>query len=333
VDAGELTPGDGVPTLEVGSVPGTDPVAAARDALRLHPFLPSVPEMPAKSPLEGAVARGLEGFPFALEPAPGADARRFAVALAAHDPALPRAVEAARPGVPSLARAAGLHAFRRAVEERPAARAKAALLGPVALSRALSDPGGRPLVEVPRVLAAVAAFVVRRALAVARFLREAGAEPWIQLDEPGETDRPSDAALAILGDVLAALRGEGVRVAVHDCGAREGSGLAALAPHLALVDATRDPVPFLAREGALGDLLRGGTRIAWGVVPADGRPGPAGRGLAVLARAADAAGDARLVREGSALSPACGLGAVSGAEAAVARAALAAEAALARDFA
>jgi hypothetical protein len=331
VDAGRLTSEDALPTVEVGSVPGDDPVGAAEAAVALHPWLPSLPEMPARGAGEGAVARGLEGFPFAAESPRPADGARFAVSLAAHDPALARAIDAARPGLPSAARAAALPPFLRALAARGAREAKASVLGPVALSRALVDPDGRPLAEVARTFSAVAGFVLRRALALARALREAGARPWIQVDEPGETDRLSTAAEAILGDLLARLRAEGVGVAVHDCGAVSGRGLARLLPGLALVDATRDPAPLVSSPAHLRALLDAGARVAWGVVPTDGRPPAPGRATAVLERAGEAAGDADLVRDRAALSPACGLGALSPEAAARVREALAREARRATD--
>jgi hypothetical protein len=299
------------PTVEVGSVAGVDPLAAAREALSEHPFCASVPEMPARSPLEGVVARALEGLPWLDDPVEGV------LSTAVEDAAFPTAVEAARPSLPSAERAAGLHAFLPLAAAARPARLKAAVVGPVALSKALRDRHGVLLSASASAADALATWVGRLATAYAEALRPLASEAvFVQVDEPGTLDRLTAVEERRLRRVLAAIRAAGALPAVHDCGARSGRGFLALGPHLALVDATHADVPFLA-DGTWRAFLGAGGSVAWGIVPTDGRepsdPSPTRRVDRLAAVARDAAFGSNV------LSPACGLGGLDAASATRAR--------------
>jgi hypothetical protein len=313
-----LPDGDGA-TLEVGSVPDVDPAAAARAAFALHPALPSVPEMPRRGPGEGILARVMGGLLLAGE---GAHAR---LAVPLEGPALEAALTGALEEVPPPERAAGLPATAAEVR-RTAHRGlvKAALVGPAALAETLRDAEGRSAAAVPAAAEAVARFVARRAVALARAVAAWGVSPVVQLDEPGTTDGLSHGEARRVAEVMAAVRGAGARVALHDCGARRGDRALALAPDLLLVDATGDDPPLVRFPAALSAYLARGGSVAWGVVPTRAPFPDGGRAArALLARIAAAGVDPGLARARAWLSPACGLGASSAADAASARAALA----------
>jgi hypothetical protein len=309
--------------VEIGSVPGTDPAAAVEEALRLCPEMPSVPEMPQRDPLEGMVPRVLEAFPFV------ADAVRGRLSVDAEDPALRRAIDDSSPRLPSSARAAGLIDLLRARSRAPDLPAvKAAVIGPVALARALRDPTGRRLSDVPEVADAVTRFLSRMVLHLGRALRGWATRPVVQVDEPGTTDSLDADETRRVRSVLAAARLTGGLAALHDCGARLGTGFVTLAAHLdfALVDASREDVPLLGSDRGLSSYFRsGGKEVVWGIVPTDGRPPPSPSAKAsLLERATRVVGDADLVRHRSHWSPACGLGALDAAGARRVREALAA---------
>jgi hypothetical protein len=318
-----------VRTVEIGSVPETDPEVAVEEAFRLHPSMPSLPEMPRRDPLEGMVPRMLESFPFVADPVRGV------LSIAADDPALAREIDRAAPKAPSERRAAALRPFLRHPATPGRRGVKVALMGPVSLARALVDPNGRPLSEVAAAADAVARYVLKLAADATRLLPvrldpPIGTDPpfdaLVQLDEPGATDSLTAAEEGRFRDVSLVIR-LGWKVAIHDCGARRGTGFVRLAEdvHYVSFDATHADVPLLSGAEEPG-LLRE-RRIVWGVVPTDGRPPlPPAFGRDLLRRAESVLGDGPW-RSEVWFSPACGLGALDRARAARVRGALAAIAA------
>jgi methionine synthase II (cobalamin-independent) len=298
----------------VGSLPGTDPVEAARVVLGELPDLPHLPELPARGPhadLGGRGAALLVDLPVDLQPSgwrlvprPSRDGRRARDLLRRDLDALEEV--AADVGVP------------------PAVKLQAT--GPWTLAALLELPRGERVLSDPAAvddLSASLADGVREHLdEVGR--RLPGAQVVLQLDEPSLPAvlaaqvpdasgagrlRAPDAARAsqVLERVLAAHPG----TVVHCC-----------APH--------PPVPLLRRAGAaavsldallvtpdddepLGEAVEAGTRLLLGVVPATGPPpGPEKELLAPVVALWRRLGlDLAAVADAVTLTPSCGLAGAS----------------------
>lgn len=291
-------------SIEVGSVAERDPKAAAKAALDLHPFLPSVPELPRLDPEEGILVRDLRALGGLV------DHRTLQTRHPAGDAALLRALDEAEFG--AGASSGGFEAFRALLSSsgpRPS-RVKVAVAGPVVLAQRVTDPAGRPLASVPAAAEAVARFVARRAADLASRLAARGATVVVQFDEPGTTDRLATDAFWRLSSVLGAVRTAGHLTAVHDCGARDGRKLLLLAPDLILIDAWGDAVPWASEGEALGGYLRSGGTVAWGVLPTRGvMPDPRTVTRRVLDRVGVAVGDREVARRRGLVAPTCGFGA------------------------
>ncbi len=290
--------------IEIGSVSGRDPKAAAKSALELHPFLPSVPELPRQNAGEAILTRDLGPLSKFVNPA------TLRTTRPAGDTALVRDLDDADPatGPESDGFAALLHAMNPR-KARPT-RIKVSVAGPVVLSQRLTDAAGRSLASVPAAADAIARYVVRRAADLASRLSAFGVTVVVQFDEPGTTDALDTPSFWRLSSVVGAVRMAGHLAAIHDCGARDGRKLLLIGPDLISVDAWGATVPFAAHGEALGGYLRGGGTVAWGVLPTKGAlPDPRKVARGLLDRMGALAGDRDVVRRRGLVSPSCGFGA------------------------
>jgi len=254
VRAPVLTPGA---ATGIGSLPHTDPVAAAELVLRCLPELPAAPQLPARDPREGMLAQWLCALP-EVE----VDADGHVGVLGASDLA-PECVF-------DDGGHAGLLAFLDVAASRDDAprRVKAQLTGPLTLGVALHAAG------VPRGRAFRRAAEAARAWAVA--IEELVAEQLpdadlvLFFDEPalvswGRGDAPleREAAIDVLSGALAAVD---CVTGVHVCG--DGDlGLALEAgPEVLGVEVGDD---LIGHTVALSRFLDGDGWIAWGAIPTD----------------------------------------------------------------
>jgi methionine synthase II (cobalamin-independent) len=308
----------------LGSLPGTDPLEAARTVLGELPDLPHLPELPARGQHADLAGRGavlLADLHVDLQPAawritsrPSRDGRRARDLLARDLDALEEAAETT--GTPS--------------------RLKVQAAGPWTLASLLQlDRGERVLSDHGAVtdLAASLAEGVRLHLADVQ-RRFPAAELVLQLDEPslpavlraqvpnasgaGRLRAPdAQRAAEVLRTVLEAAE----RTVVHCCAAGVPVGLLrrAGAGALALDVALLTP----AEHEDLGEAVEAGTGLLAGLVPtADARLGDDAEVLAPLLRLWDRIGlDTALLPTAVAVTPSCGL---AGASPSHARAALAA---------
>jgi hypothetical protein len=177
------------------------------------------------------------------------------------------------------ARSPGFFAFEQAMAAGRFAHAvavKGQLLGPLTLAWQLSAEG-IPLVTLPVYRAAIGRYLQRLARWQIDRLAQWGKPVLFFLDEPclafapSPSQTPQEGRVAVLHDLLAALRRPGVLLGVHTC-ARLSPGKGALA---ALGQARPDILAFDAYQGlevfcadpAAQDFLRAGGRVAWGLVP------------------------------------------------------------------
>lgn len=292
----------GTPT-GVGSLPHTDPVAAADAVLRATPELPAAPQLPRRHPLEGMLAQVALGVPgVTIDPEGGGlrvDRRR----LAAGDDGRPLDREAW----------SGTLAFLRAAAAGHPGPIKLQITGPVTLGLALLHGGAKPA-RAFAVSAAVVRDRVRALLAEAEVARP-GAPIVLVIDEPGLTAYPregfplaADDTIDLLSGALAAAR-SATMAGVHCCGPTDWRLVLHAGPDLLSM-----PVDAAVGDdaaGLSGFLDRGGW-IAWGAVPTDRPLGDREdlhwRRLTALWCDLSRNGcDPLLLRTQSLLTPACGL--------------------------
>lgn len=308
----------------VGSLPGTDPLEAARMVLGELPGLPHLPELPARGPHADIAGRGsalLVDLPVDLQPA----GWRL----------VPRASRDGRRARDLLAR--DLDTLEQAADATGAPpRLKLQATGPWTLAsllqldrgeRVLSDPGA-----VSDVAASLAEGLTRHLADVAA--RFPATELVLQLDEPslpavlraqvpnasgaGRLRAPDELRAA---DVLRTVLSVAERTVVHCCGAgvplallrRAGAGAVSLDARLLGPD----------DDNSVGEAVEGGSGLLLGLVPA--LDAPIGNDKAVLAPLIAlwhrVGLDAGLLPRAVAVTPSCGL---AGASPAHARAAMAA---------
>jgi hypothetical protein len=248
--------GSGIAT-GIGSLPHTDPVQAAEVVLRSLPDLPAAPQLPGRDPREGMLAQWLGALPEVTVAPDGS----FAV-----DGTSNIAPECAF----TQASHAGLLAFLdvAAAREKPPARVKAQMTGPLTLGTALVAAGMVPTrafrraAEVARLWAVGVEELVSSRLpgtGLLLFFDEPALVQWRR--DRGLLDRES--AVDVLSGALAAAD---CTTGVHVCG--DGDlGLALEAgPEVIGIEVSDD----LMRDSvAIARFLDGDGWIAWGAVPTD----------------------------------------------------------------
>jgi hypothetical protein len=241
----------------IGSLPHTDPVAAAEVVLRCLPDFPAAPQLPGRDPREGMLAQWLVGLPEVVVDAVGG------IELRGTSDARPecRFDSGAHDGLLAFLDVAG-------ALDRPPARVKVQLTGPLTLGVALETAGMpterafRRAAEASRSWAGALEALVASRLpdsSLVIFFDEPALVWWRR--DAASLDRES--AIDILSGALAAVD---CITGVHVCG--EGDlGLALEAgPQVLGVEVS----PELVRDSvALARFLDGDGWIAWGAVPTD----------------------------------------------------------------
>ncbi len=259
----------------IGSLPHSDPVAAAELVLRCLPELPAAPQLPARDPREGMIAQWLGALPEVEVSAEGAvvvtgasDAEpecRFD--SGAHAGLLAFLDLASSAPAPSASASSAQAASARRAPAR-VARVKAQLTGPLTLGVALEAAGMPTKRAFRRAAEASRAWAVAlEALVAARlpdadlvlFFDEPSLVQWRRGDGP--LDRES--AIDVLSGALAAVD---CITGVHVCGDGDLSLALEAGPQILGVEVgdelVRDTV-------AIARFLDGDGWIAWGAVPTD----------------------------------------------------------------
>jgi methionine synthase II (cobalamin-independent) len=288
----------------IGSLPHTDPRAAAAFVLERQPRLPAAPSLPNRSGRERMIAQAAWGLP-------GVDVLPDG-SLQVDDPARCTAAEDAIDGGIDGDPFVALRAFLGEVSGRQTA-IKLQLTGPVTLGLALHAVG------VPDATAFAAAGAATRARAraiVAAARAAAPSAPLVAfLDEPGLTAAmhpgfplSPTGAIDLVSGTLAALEPHAT-TGVHCCGPADWRVVLQ-----AGVQVLSLPVGVGAVEhaGALGSFIERGGWVAWGAVPTAGPLGSSPERLweqlsAEWTALTQAGCDPVLLREQALVTPACGL--------------------------
>lgn len=294
--------GHGLAT-SIGSLPHTDPRAAATFVLERQPRLPAAPSLPNRSGMERMIAQAAWGIPGVTVLPDGS----LEIDEPSIDPGLPL-TEAGIDGEPFV----GLRAFLGAVAGRRAP-IKLQLTGPVTLGIALHSVG----VPVRRAFAVAGAAVRARARSFVAAARETApmAPLVVFVDEPGLTAAmqrgfPLDPnrTIDLVSSALAALEPHAI-TGLHCCGLADWRVVLQTGPQILSV-----PVGMGAVEhgGAISAFLERGGWVAWGAVPTSGPLGATPDRLwerlsAEWCGLTQAGCDPVLLREQALVSPACGL--------------------------
>ena len=288
----------------IGSLPHTDPRAAATFVLERHPRLPAAPSLPNRSGIERMIAQAAWGIG-GLEVLEDGS-------LQVDDPGRldPRAplTDAGIDGEPFVA----LRAFLGAVAGRRAP-VKLQLTGPVTLGIALHSVG----VPARRAFAVAGAAVRARARILLAAARETAplAGLVVFVDEPGLTAAmhpgfPLDPnrTIDLVSSALATIEPYAM-TGLHCCGPADWRVVLQTGPQVLSLPLDAGAVDH---AGALGDFLERDGRLAWGAVPTTGPLGSTADRLwqhlseewCALTRGGC---DPVRLREQSLITPACGL--------------------------
>lgn len=285
----------------IGSLPHTDPRAAAAVSLRATPWFPAAPQLPHRSPLEGLVAQWAGALPEVEVLADGSLRVEGATSVRGPQPVFDREHHA------------GLLGFLDEAAARPERlrRVKAQVVGPLTLGVALTRAGMRPDHAFRRGAEAVRAWVAALEDLVAKHL--AGASLLLFLDEPSlvlwtRDDGPLEREQAV--DLLSgALAAAGCTVGVHVCGDGDRRLALEAGPTVLGVEASAN---LAADCDVLARHLDADGWVAWGAVPTDRPVGesaePLWRGLAAVWCELTRRGcDPVRLRTQALVTPACGL--------------------------
>ena len=287
----------------IGSLPHTDPRAAATFVLERQPRLPAAPSLPNRSGMERMIAQAAWGIA-GVRVLPDGSLELDHPIL---DPRTPLTT-AGIAGEPFV----GLRAFLGAVAGRRAP-IKLQLTGPVTLGIALLNLG----VPTRRAFAVAGSAVRARARALVAVAQETApmAPLVVFVDEPGLTAAmhqgfplEPNRTIDLVSSTLATLEPHAV-TGLHCCGQADWRIVLQTGPQVLSL-----PVDSGAVEhaGAVGAFLENGGRIAWGAVPTTGPVGSTPERLwqrlsTEWCALTQAGCDPVLLREQALVTPACGL--------------------------
>jgi hypothetical protein len=264
----------------IGSVPFTDPAAAAALILEYLPEAPFWPQMVRLGFPEEMVAQAARGLP-GLKADP--EARTVEV-----DPAIPRDQALARlyeevwaGDLASFAlepgEAQGFFALLRACASSGSGiqALKGQLSGPVTFAGMVKDPEGKPILYDRELTLAVCQGLARKAVWQAQKFRDLGREAVIFFDEPflsgfGSAYLPISRGevMDLLTQTLAAVRQAGpVTLGVHCCGNTDWSMLLETPIDILSFDSYGYFDSLRLYEKALQGFFARGGWLAWGLVP------------------------------------------------------------------
>lgn len=287
----------------IGSLPHTDPRAAAAFVLERQPHLPAAPSLPNRSGAERMIPQAAWGIAGVVVHPDGS----LELDGTDLDPRAP----VASPGIDGEP-FVGLRAFLGAAAGR-CGPIKLQLTGPVTLGVALLNLG----VPAARAFAVAGSSVRARArgLLAAAQAAAPGAPLVVFLDEPAltATMHPTfplepNRTIDLVSSALAALEPHAI-TGIHCCGPADWRMVLAAGPQILSLPVDAAAV---AHAGALGAFLERGGRLAWGAVPTSGplgsNPDRLWQRLSAEWCALTQSGcDPLLLRDQALVTPACGL--------------------------
>lgn len=285
----------------IGSLPHRDAGAAAELVLA-ELGVPSVPQLPRRSPAEGMIAQAVVG----LRGVSLGQYGSIAVDVTELDPLAPVLTDLEHDAF------GGFRAFLDAASGRRGP-VKWQFTGPITLGLALVRAGALPSVAFEVAVRAVRSHVLALLEWVAAKLP--GCQQIVVLDEPSLVGLmepgfpvPPDVAMDLLSGALAVAEPLAA-CGIHCCGPADWATLLEAGPYIISVPATDHLLQF---AGYVSSFLERGGFVAWGVVATDG-PVPTSadrpwrRLSALWCELVQRGCDPVLLRQQSLVTPACGL--------------------------
>lgn len=308
------------PTTGIGSLPHADVAQALECSFAAE--VPWWPQLLGVDPREGLLAQALEGVPGATPSADGAWAIDLGRWRDGRDAFIRRLDDGAgfEPS-PEVARA--WRPFLERLERGRPRLAKVQLAGPATVRWFTRTVDGRPLgAQLDEQLGRL---VEARALSLVGAVRQRGVTPVVFLDEPGLVLlSPANPVHALVLEevrrLIARLQGAGALVGLHCCGNTAWAQVLDLGLDVLSFDARCSLDALTEPTAAWRRFVASGAALCLGVIPTDGAAawalGELCESVEASLRATAPPGttyEALLARAW--LSPACGLGLKSGAEA------------------
>ncbi len=265
----------------IGSVPFQDEHAAVRLILEYLPHLPFWPQMAQKGFMEDMVSQGAGGLPLIIRD----EFQRLVRVTEAvdRDEALTHFYEAALAGdlehfALTPTEASGFYALLAALSQQPAeqpAFVKGQVVGPVTLATIVKGLDGKAILFDYELMQAVTRGLALKAAWQMAKIRQAGRQPVIFFDEPSLTGLGS-AFLQISREEVISLLSEVISIAkefgeayfgVHCCGNTDWSVLLETPIDILSFDSYEFFDNLTLYDRALQQFLKRGGYLAWGLVP------------------------------------------------------------------
>jgi hypothetical protein len=269
-------------TSGIGSLPHHNIDAALHYSFQ-H-TIPYLPQIPLRNPWEYMIAQALEGLP-GLQAQVGGEVTLDLNVWSGRYQSFRERLNSAFRNMnedrfalegfePSAATSSSWQPFLWELEERQTPFAKIQLAGPLTCQWALRTTDGLPADRQPELLTQVYSLILARALAMARRVRETGAQPLIYLDEPGiyaftPTDVKHRLAFQELKLMVQSLRKENVRVGIHCCSNTDWKPLLDLGLDILSIDTDLSLSSLLGEREALTRFLHSGGTLSLGLIPTD----------------------------------------------------------------
>ncbi|MCU0652513.1 MAG: methionine synthase [Candidatus Omnitrophica bacterium] len=309
----------------LGSFPFTDPDPALDLVFKYCPQIPFWPQLPKRDNREGMVEQFIQGFPclrvtgdgIYFEPKNQEDElEKFYSEIIAHN------LRYFKIG-PDFS--AGLYEFLERLEKvdlKNTPFLKGQITGPFTTAASIKDEKGVALLHNPVFMQVIIKGLAMKALWQVKSLEKYAKKIIIFIDEPylgcfGSAYTPLNREDVIRGlsEVSEAIKSDNVLVGVHCCGNTDWSMLASI-PSIDIInfDAFAFQDKFLLYASDLGQFLKRGGAICWGIVPTQEFSGEETpqllykkiqEGIKGLAKKGV---DEELAWENLLLAPACGLG-------------------------
>jgi hypothetical protein len=269
-------------TTGIGSLPHHNIDAALEFSFRFD--IPFLPQIPIRNPWEYMIPHALEGLPGLMVNRDGEALLRVDVwksqshlldARLENELKSPSRSGAPSSFEPSAPTSSSWQPFIWEIAERKAGIAKIQIAGPMTAQWALQLSDGSKIDRHPELASQIFRLVTARALAMARRLREAGAQPLLFIDEPGlfglDPQNPRhQMGLQELKLMLQILRKNRVFVGLHCCSDTAWSAVLQLPLDFLSIDTHLSLGSILKSAESrqqLETFLRSGGRLSLGVIP------------------------------------------------------------------
>jgi len=316
----------------IGSVPFQDIEGTCREISRWAPAMPFWPQFVQRSHLEDMIIQYSEGLPVIKV---NAEERSLSISrldvreaelVTFYERFLAQDVDAF---AVSREVAPGLYAFLEMMKEDKGDGGlyiKGQTVGPVTFTAGVKDPKGKPILYDPELSEAMTKGLAIKALWQVRKLAGSGRRPVIFLDEPylsgfGSAFSPVQGheVVAMLGMIINYLREHcEALIGIHCCGNTDWSMVLETAPDIVNFDAVEYMDHFLLYKDSVVRFIEAGGAIAWGIVPTANFTGQESvdslfsRLKEGLMRLRQWGLDMDQVAQRSLLTPACGMGTMTG---------------------